>query len=312
MNRETYNTQILNDEVRPLMAHLAKKCWDLWSSDRIYCWNGIDSDDLTKSKSESANRKYSVSSVLADIDDATKQLDRASNLELLKQMLECDEMIPMTVVEERESGFFCASDELRQRRVRIEEHSIDATNKSNAHLAAKSHEADEMREQFQAGEGRLGQCEKSFPSSGIWTAGLFIITCCCAKKVVYLAFFMDSGESPRCFVNAIFNRFPVAPRILFYDNACHLQLYAMHRYWHYFFQTRFLCDKFHATNHSTCCVRYRPAAYMGDDISGANTQAVEQVNGLMKANALASVRCMTLFNAVVYITAYFFLLNSRN
>jgi len=197
---------------------------------------------------------------------------------------------------------------LRQRLRRMPEHTIDSVTNSNANKSAG--DADDVF-YFIAPDGRLGKCEKKSPVNSVWSPGLAILTCTCPRKVVYAISFMDTGESPRIFFNMIINRFPTMPSIIFYDNVCHMQQYFMHRAAQKFYQTRFISDRFHETNHSTCCFRYRCSNHLDALVSTSNTSAVEQVNNSTKAATQRSVRWMTLTHAISYLTAFFSFFNAE-
>ena len=123
---------------------------------------------------------------------------------------------------------------------------------------------------------------------------------------------MDTGESPRTFFNMIINRFPKAPKVIVYDNVCHLHQYCMHRAWMYFFNTRFIFDRLHQSNHiSCCCRRYQCTPHKDQAIVLTNTQAVEQTNNMVKSRTQKSVRWMTLSHSISYLSSFFFSFNRR-
>lgn len=57
--------------------------------------------------------------------------------------------------------------------------------------------------------------------------------------------------------------------------------YAMAREPDYFFPVRFMSDKFHQCNHTTCAWRYRSSEYKDESIYW-NTSAAEQINAMLE------------------------------
>lgn len=300
LEHETDQTFTLSVEVRPLIAHLAAKCWHLWSPEDMYVWKARG-EELTAAKLQSVSRLYSVRHIVEEcrrgvVPDAETCLD---------EVLQREDRTSVTPEEDRRCGFFCPSSIMQQRLCRLPEGSIDNVNRTNAHWAAAAQSEGGDFYLYRVPDGNLGTCGKDFYANNIFTPGLFLICCGCTNKVVYVAFFMDSGESPRAFVNAIRNRLKKAPEYFFYDFACQFHQYAMHRYWWYFFNTKFICDRFHASNHSTCSVVYQPSQHTDDAVTSANTQGCEQNNAMLDRNTKASIRYMSLWNAVLYISVYF-------
>ena len=61
---------------------------------------------------------------------------------------------------------------------------------------------------------------------------------------------MDNGESPNIPFTIIRTRFPKAPSVVVYDNACNLQKYCLLRDPGFFKCTKFFVDKMHWWNHT--------------------------------------------------------------
>jgi hypothetical protein len=296
--------QILSTVVRPIVAHLASKSWLLWSRPASYVWAPVE-DNLSAITAHLEHRNVSMEAIIQKIKLAD-EVSESYRL-LLREILQCDEKLGIDAEEDKYSGFWSLPS-LRQRNHRQPEHVIDALNNSNAN---KSVHAVEEAMHFNAPDGKLGKCEHNFPVNSIWCPGLAIITCTCSRKVVYAISFMDTGESPRTFFNMLKNRFTEMPIIIFYDNVRHMQQYFMHRDEQAFFKTRFLSDRFHESNHSTCCWRYRCSNNTDQVVAMSNTSAVEQVNNLVKTCTQRSVRWMTLTHAISYLTAFFTFFNAR-
>lgn len=308
MGEETDGSFIVRSELRPIISFLGKQCWHLWSPEVEYIWKSLG-ETLTASKCRSNSRLYTITSIVGDICDDTLVEARAANKILLKELVESEVRVDLSMAEDRASGKYCGPATLRRRLVRFPLTTQDAINGTNAYAA--SNDQDAFDTEYQAPVGRLGRCEKKFPTRPYFTPGLFLLSCCCSRPVVYVAVFMDSGESPRAFVTEMMNRWNIPPAILFYDNACHFHLYAMHRFRLYFFNSRFICDRLHESNHSTCDCRYHCSNHTAADVTNSNTQASEQVNNLVTRSIADSVRYMNLWNAVVYVSAFFSAYGSR-
>ena len=287
----------LSAEVCAIAAHLSSKTWKLWSQPLTYIW-AKQEERMTYAKAKKEERQFTIQTILSGAKGGKVEYKVT-----LKQIIDGRKRVSVTVTEDRNSGFYCASEALQRRLQLFDEFSMDNIQRTNAD--------DGTRSKYRAPYGRLGICEKDFPTSNKWTPGLFIMTCCCSRKVVYICVFMDSGESPRTFFNIMLNRFSCAPPIVFYDNACHLQSYAMHRCPWFFFNTRFICDKLHQFNHSTCCWRYKCGQHTDIPVITANTQAVEQVNNTVKDHCLKTIRACAMENGVVYLSLFFTLFNRR-
>ena len=78
-------------------------------------------------------------------------------------------------------------------------------------------------------------------------------------------------------------------------------MYATSREPDYFMGVRFLCDRFHECNHTTCSWRYRLSAY--PDKVEINSAAAEQVNSKQEKRA-KSIRGMNLPHAIISSTCF--------
>jgi hypothetical protein len=90
---------------------------------------------------------------------------------------------------------------------------------------------------------------------------------------------LDSGEGPRGYFDVLM-RLKKPPDTIFYDNACHLQTYAMTREPHFFWGTRFIIDDFHASNHTECSRLCRTVYW--PDLQEHNTSVMEQHNSRLR------------------------------
>ena len=130
---------------------------------------------------------------------------------------------------------------------------------------------------------------------------------------------VDCGESCRMPYEAIVNRWETAPRIIFYDNGCHLHAYAMHRNPVYFFRTTFFIDRLHIFNHiKTCsclynCDNFNHWPSVGNAVTTANEQFFKNyrerlgisIAAMIPENALivSAVYCQQHNNRYKYNTA---------
>ena len=160
---------------------------------------------------------------------------------------------------------------------------------------------------FRAGApGIVKVCEKEFPVSKHFSPGIQIAACGCPKRKVYHANFMDQYESPLSPFEILLNRFPNGcPPYVVYDNACHLLMYCMQREPSWFWACRFVVDKFHEPNHvQSCSTSIHASSYTSGPLYKANTQAVEQVNKVLRARLETRLRFMNLDHAVVFLNQF--------
>lgn len=80
-----------------------------------------------------------------------------------------------------------------------------------------------------------------------------ILACICLDCCNVVGFnAMHEAESARSVFEVLFTRFPTAPEVVVYDNACNLSIYSHVRESYFFRDTRFVIDKLHQWNHSDC------------------------------------------------------------
>ena len=193
-----------------------------------------------------------------------------------------------------------AATSLNARRVLKAEYVNDLVNKNNAYKMSYNNP-------FRAGApGMVKVCEKEFPVSKHFSPGIQIAACGCPKRKVYHANFMDQYESPLSPFEILLNRFPNGcPPYVVYDNACHLLMYCMQREPSWFWACRFVVDKFHEPNHvQSCSSSIHASSYTSGPLYKANTQAVEQVNKVLRARLETRLRFMNLDHAVVFLNQF--------
>lgn len=63
---------------------------------------------------------------------------------------------------------------------------------------------------------------------------------------------MHEAESARSVFELLYTRWPTAPEVVVYDNACNLSIYCDLREPYLFRNTTFVIDKLHKWNHKQC------------------------------------------------------------
>jgi hypothetical protein len=292
---------VLSVEVRAIAAHFALKSWELWTSPEYYVWTFENESKVTSKILNRRDRNRSLDDIIAAAKASVPGAPMSKERELLKSILQCGERLATTREADVKHGHFCAYPRLDLMMTRIPEYTIDSKNSSVADKAAKTFNS-QLQKEYKIDPGKLGVCEKAFPKNKHFTSGQAFITCPCSKNTVLFSSFMDSAESCRTVCNLVMNRYEVAPLVIFYDNACHLQSYCMARDSEYWFNTIFLCDRFHEFNHSTCCRRYKSSEH--PFTSAFNSSGVEQVNSVVKTRK-NSIAWQGLTQAGNYMATFF-------
>ena len=157
---------------------------------------------------------------------------------------------------------------------------------------------------------QIGQCNKAIKDHNTLSPGIFTVFC--EHAICHGFQLMDSPESPRTPFNLLVTKFKKIPKIIVYDNACHLMLYCLKREPARFKDTVFLIDRFHSRGH-TCTRGYHMDTY--DDvetINAINSSLVEQANARL-VNLRNQIACMSSVNAMHHIAIFIALRNqSRN
>ncbi|GMT24245.1 hypothetical protein PFISCL1PPCAC_15542 [Pristionchus fissidentatus] len=115
------------------------------------------------------------------------------------------------------------------------------------------------------------------------TPGLLLFTC--SHRVVYGFTILKSSESPRHVFDVLVTRMNDGemPRIVVYDNACHLSAYCLAREPSRFSGTSMMVDRFHSVNHKTCSRSLHLRGYKGNEyLSKLNSQCCEQTNARLR------------------------------
>jgi hypothetical protein len=117
-------------------------------------------------------------------------------------------------------------------------------------------------------------CRHAFTMSNKKTGGVFTIFC---PHGICLGFFMlPQAEGRSEIYSFIMKHFVVAPKLIIYDFACALEEYFLNRAPAFVKYTRFLIDRLHFFNHTTCADGYCLSAY--EQYNYINSQIAEQGN----------------------------------
>ena len=110
--------------------------------------------------------------------------------------------------------------------------------------------------------------------------------------------------------SALYTQWPTAPKIVVYDFACQLAPYCLLREPHFFRDTRFLVDQFHASGHTKCSKASSSTYAMQFDpnLQVINTSAAEVGNSGV-AKIRKSVSYMTQRHAIQYTKVYMDVVN---
>ena len=103
-----------------------------------------------------------------------------------------------------------------------------------------------------------------------------ILACICLDCCCLVGFnALHEGESARSVFEVLYTRWPSAPDMVVYDNACNLSIYCHIRESYFFRNSSFVIDKLHHWNHFECS-----PAFMFDlfaSLIKKNSQLVEQL-----------------------------------
>lgn len=104
-------------------------------------------------------------------------------------------------------------------------------------------------------QGTRGSCKKDAYTRRQLSPGLFVMWCLCCGNCIGFHMMRDS-ESPRTLFEVLYTRFPVAPRLVVYDNGCNAHAFALNREPVFFKNTQFMIDALHFKCHTGCCSAY--------------------------------------------------------
>jgi hypothetical protein len=312
------DTPVLQTEFRPIIAHLCYKAGNLWLRDdtfikstrvnslgrailepRYYTPPFVHTKQnfncFTRTTLLSEYLQHSVPHVILPANDERRRAQIIDMLEILDGTRTFEET---SLRGDQRCG---AATSLTYRRERQPQYVCDHINGNNASKKSANNP-------FRATVGRnnVSSCEKSFPTNHHWTPGIMVLTCACSARKCLHANFMDQFESPLSPFEILTNRFPRGcPPYVVYDNACHLLMYCMQREPSWFWACRFAVDRFHEPNHvQSCSSSIHTSSYKSGPLYTANTQAVEQLNKVLRARLETRLRFMNLDHAVVFLLIF--------
>jgi hypothetical protein len=102
-------------------------------------------------------------------------------------------------------------------------------------------------------------CNKQFDVKRKYTGGIMCFWC--EHGISYGFHMIQQSEALRDILSALLIHWSKSPKIIIYDNACHLMKYCHSREWDYFKNTTFLIDEFHQYNHTNCSEVHSMKAY---------------------------------------------------
>ena len=159
-------------------------------------------------------------------------------------------------------------------------------------------------------------CNKKFgkqQSDKTLTQGVVILWC--VHGIAYGWHIHKGQESVNDVFSAIITRFPKAPKVIIYDLACRLGIYAMKREPHFFKETKFLIDRFHSDNHIDCGRSSLLKTFASQKLQGSyiyhniNDTVAEQRNSVLKPKkkqfSFATLSTASiLLNGLLYLKNY--------
>ena len=310
---------ILPTAARPIIAHLVTKVGNLFLRDDTYVESSrdnargdpvLDKQQFTPPFAHRDGDFYCFTPTRLIDEYCRTILPNPANLasrkahivRMLTVIGETKEFVPTTRVEEQHCG---TATSWQHRLRRKATYVMDYLHKNNAFLKSSPYRPAVVGHQ-------LDSCSKAFSSTPHWTPGIMLVTCACSKRRCYHGHFMDQHESVQSPFDILTGRFPGGcPPFVIYDNACHLLMYCMQREPSWFWRCRFVVDRFHEPNHvSSCSSSLHASSYMSGPLSAANSEAVEQLNKVLRARLETRLRFMNLNHAVVALLVFLFWYNN--
>ena len=126
-------------------------------------------------------------------------------------------------------------------------------------------------------------CDKIFPEYQGITGGAMILWC--RHRIAQGFHVISKGEGRNDVFSALYCHWPVAPRVVCYDNACQLMHYSTIREPIYFKNTTFVIDRLHQKNHYACSEAFGLRSFMeggAKEFFQFNDSAAETGNALLK------------------------------
>lgn len=154
------------------------------------------------------------------------------------------------------------------------------------------------------------ECRKYSQRHPTLTPGMLTLFC---PHGICLGFqIMETPESPKTVFDILMVRFKRMPKLIIYDNSCHLHTYALKREPVRFQDTRFMVDRLHfKRGHIGCSLGYGMNTYSTDpSIASINSQVNEQANRFIH-NLSTQMSFMGPENAIQHLKIFFALRNAQ-
>jgi hypothetical protein len=135
--------------------------------------------------------------------------------------------------------------------------------------------------------GDKPDCKHSFAKSGDRTGGVF--TWFCKHGICYAFYIIPKAEGRNEAYSFLVSHFRRPPKVVVYDFACSLQDYCLNRAPGFFANTLFVIDRFHWSNHVSCCAGYDIDRY--SLLRYLNTEIAEQCNSALQYIKPSVSRC---------------------
>lgn len=162
-------------------------------------------------------------------------------------------------------------------------------------IGFKNAGADEWRDDF----------VKDYRFNPSQSPGLLTVVCSCEHSKLLGVSIMDEAESLSTAINALFTRFHLLSRIVFYENACNLAKSIGLRFRWMVQDTLFVSNRFHYTGHR-CSSLFDPDVYERCD--KVPTSGAESLNRQCKSSR-THIRCLSAENLAPFVSVRMFFLN---
>ena len=154
-------------------------------------------------------------------------------------------------------------------------------------------------------------CNKGACSGCKWTPGTFLVFCSCRNRKLLGFALLDKAENPLTMLQLLYTRWPIAPKLIWYDNGCNEDRSCTYRVPDFFRLSKFLIDCFHDVDHSACSDFFKFDSFDQYQPDYINTQLAEQSNRLLKHNSdfVTSVSLMKQTNFMLAFQYWMYLYN---
>lgn len=154
-------------------------------------------------------------------------------------------------------------------------------------------------------EAETQHCNKTYPRSKRYSAGLLTVQCACANPRLIGFVIMTKAESTALALSSIISHFPAPPRSIVYDNGCNLYSSTISRLPWILAVTRIIVDRFHYKSHR-CPIIFDADSY--EAYNETRTESAESINARIKKTG-AYIRYLRSDNYMAFLQVRFALLN---